>query len=185
MYYLGVQRCAAWQRRPLPATEPSTDAEGWTRLGHEAPDVSIRVVQAEGFPDVFCVQCTAEGPNAHTVPPLDEANSLLDQYNLDDSIILTWDPTSRTKPTLQQDETERISTVHDKLKGLLGKPPYIMLRTHKIGAGTWTAGLASREKSRYRCAQLAMMVALYASDHDLPLGGSEAQKALMRAARRL
>ena len=145
----------------------------------------LRLVHAEGFPDVFCVQCTAEGQKAHTALPLDEASSLLDQYDLDDSEILTWDPSSPTKPTLQQDETAKMQTVHDDLKRLLGKPPYIMLRTHKIGAGTWMAGLASREKSRYRCAQLAMMVALYATDRDLPLCGTQAQKELMRAARRL
>ena len=68
---------------------------------------------------------------------------------------------------------------------LLGNPPYIMLRTHDIEAKAWTAGLASRDLVRYRCARLAMMVAHYATDRDLPLRGTEAQKELMRAARRL
>ena len=75
--------------------------------------------------------------------------------------------------------------VHDHLKCVLGNPSYIMLRTHDIGAGAWTAGLASTAQARYRCARLAMMVVRYATDRDLRPCGTEAHKELMQAARRL
>ena len=78
-----------------------------------------------------------------------------------------------------------MQTVHDNLKRLLGKPPYIMLRTHDIGAGAWTAGLASTPTARYRCARLAMMVVRYATDRDVRPCGTEAHIQFMWAARSL
>ena len=138
-----------------------------------------------GFRTFFASSAPLRGEKPTRPPPLNEANSLLKQYDLDDSEILTWDPSSSTKPTLQQDETAKMQTVHDDLKRLLGKPPYIMLRTHDIDAPAWTAGLAGTLNARYRCARLAMMVVRYATDRDLRPCGTLAHKELMQAARRL
>ena len=108
-----------------------------------------------------------------------------EQYDLDGSKILTWDPPSSAKPTLKEDETAKMQTVHDNLKRLVGKAPYIMLRTHDIEAGAWTAGLASTPKARYRCARLAMLVVRYATDRDVRPCGSVAHRQFMQASRSL
>ena len=177
------------RRPPLPGKEPSLDAEGWMIVGNEASEVRLRVVQAEGIPDVICVKCTAEGRKAYRVAPVGEAHDLFEQEKLDDSKILTWDPLSPmhlgVKAKMQKEQSAKMQSVHDQLKCLLGNSTYLMLRTHDIGALAWTAGLAGTPTARYRCARLAMMLLHYAINGDVHPLGTEAHKELMQAARRL
>ena len=136
---------------------------------------------------MICVKCTAEGQKAAQSAPLAEANEMFELQRLNDEKILTWDPSSPmhdfVKSRMEEEQSAEMQRVHDKLKYHYHLNRFIMLRTQDIGALVWTAGLAGTVAARYRCARLAMMVVLYATNRGLRPCGTEAHKEHMRAAR--